>query len=161
MGYNTTIMILNDRLGEIQDDPESFVNALVEAMAKAGTSGRVTPFFNGCQVVAQEHANVVTVITVGGNTGRTLHRSHNGGLHTTPDQRDEILRGLAAKYIRPMQPVMRVDCVNLVDCGYYEIMALDVDGEETWTTAKLDARLLERGWLVKPAYVCPVCAAER
>lgn len=76
MGFNTTVMICNDAWSAVLADPKGFVDKIHEGM------GRVTinkPFdfglgnhVNGFQVVANQHADVTTLVAIGGNHASIL-----------------------------------------------------------------------------------------
>lgn len=105
MGYNTTILILNDAAHLIEEDKD-FPKKLHQAilMAAGGPRGKridvsILNHVNACQIICQEHADVEMVVGVGGNTGfilgeggcyqsehrllRTIARQH--GFHLVPD----------------------------------------------------------------------------
>lgn len=99
MGYNATVVVLLDRLSEIEADPE-FGRKLADAVryqasfagAKRGQPGwqRLGNETVGqTQVVEVHHADYSVVVVVGGNTGRVLGQ---GGGATCTD--DEIMRRL-------------------------------------------------------------------
>lgn len=97
MGYQTTIIILNDAEHEIERD-ENFQKNLHQAIIQfpLGRRSRIdVPIgyhANACQVIAQEHADVMELIAVGGNSGRVIGRgSCYNSNHT-------LLRRLAAEH---------------------------------------------------------------
>jgi len=58
MGYNTTLMVLNDSWHEIKKDPRSFVELIDERMLDPkGRHARVYPV-RGTQVMRTDHADV-------------------------------------------------------------------------------------------------------
>lgn len=65
MGFNTTLMVLNDRLDEIQQDPERFVTELVRVAAAGGETQDIM-----CQtrVMRPEHADVPRLYWTHGNS---------------------------------------------------------------------------------------------
>lgn len=80
MGYNAVLVVLNDRLDEIERDPEfgKKVAAAIRyqgAFGETGASGRRAPYVTGqTQVVSVEHADVTQVVAVGANCGRVIGR---------------------------------------------------------------------------------------
>lgn len=68
MGYNTTIVICNDHLNEISQDP-NFGKAVYEAAAKHWTSDKPVWFSHNSQVIAQHHADTTSLNLVGQNGG--------------------------------------------------------------------------------------------
>lgn len=82
MGYNTTVVVLNDALSFIEDDAE-FGKRLVQAILEAGTSGRkkVTVaarssrggiHCNAATVIESHHADHTVFVKVGGNFGEVV-----------------------------------------------------------------------------------------
>ncbi len=73
MGFNTTVVILNDMLGEIERDPE-FGKKLVAAIRSFDrTRPERMPYVTGqTQVIGHHHADGMMVFAVGGNTGREI-----------------------------------------------------------------------------------------
>jgi hypothetical protein len=74
MGFNTTVVILNDAIHDIADDPH-FAGRLAEAVAhhfgkpvwvRAGSHG------NAALVVETHHADDKVLVKVGGNTGEVI-----------------------------------------------------------------------------------------
>lgn len=80
MGYNTTVVILNDALGEIATDPE-FGKRLADAIAQArrgkpvvvGAHGERDIHCNAALVVETHHADDEVTVIVGGNTARVVN----------------------------------------------------------------------------------------
>lgn len=91
MGYNTTVVVLNDALGSIKDDPE-FGKKLVSAILQAGSSYNHSKFrengyheiidvsagnfVNAAHVVETHHADEMALIAVGGNLGQRVGGAH-------------------------------------------------------------------------------------
>ena len=75
MGYNTTVVICNDVLHEIADDPK-FGAKLDEAIRNLGTGERYglrTEFMGGgVKAIETHHANGYALVAVGGNTGKVV-----------------------------------------------------------------------------------------
>ena len=85
MGFNTTIVVLNDRLTEIEKDPE-FGKKLVAAIMSFDPSRRdQMPYVTGqTKVIGCHHAGGLIAYVVGGNTGHML--GFGGGYQATDDQ---------------------------------------------------------------------------
>ena len=88
MGYNSTILVLNDRLHEIEGDPE-FGKKVANAIRSHHVRNDRQPYITGqTTVIDVQHADTMQVIAVGGNTGRVI--GYSGW--TAKD--DEIIKGL-------------------------------------------------------------------
>ena len=73
MGFNATVVILNDRLSEIERDPE-FGKKLARAIRCFDRSRpERMPYVTGqTQVIEVAHADTLQVVAIGGNTGRVI-----------------------------------------------------------------------------------------
>lgn len=96
MGFNTTVVVLNDALEFIREDKE-FGENLVRAILTMPMSERpihvpAGSHANAASVIESHHADMLEIISVGGNTG---HSIGYGGGYRTSDL--EILRVLASK----------------------------------------------------------------
>lgn len=77
MGYNTTVVVLNDALGAIAEDAE-FGKRLAEAINRVSRGkpvsvaahGKYGIHCNAALVVETHHADYDVTVVVGGNTGR-------------------------------------------------------------------------------------------
>ena len=81
MGYNTAVVVMNDALGAIKNDPkfgESLYNAILEVQrgeqvdvpAYTYHDGEVRGVHcNAATVISSQHADVPQVVVVKGNTG--------------------------------------------------------------------------------------------
>lgn len=98
MGFNSTVLILNDQLGSIERDPEGFVREMVNAIQRGSGSDQVDFGPGQSTVMSCVHADAVTVLAVGGNCATVLGRVYNGGLHHTEDSQVAILKTLADKH---------------------------------------------------------------
>ena len=99
MGYNATVVVLLDRLDEIERDPE-FGKKLSAAIRYRAVCPKDDPTRPGyryasaeatgqTQVIEVHHADGQMVVTVGGNTGRVLGY---GGYYSADD--DDIIKYL-------------------------------------------------------------------
>lgn len=72
MGYNTTVVVLNDALGEIESDPE-FGRKLADAIKRVRPgmpeTVRAGHHGNAAMVVETHHASHDVTVIVGGNRG--------------------------------------------------------------------------------------------
>lgn len=79
MGYNTTVLILNDALGEISEDAE-FGKRLAQAIMRVRPGkpecvpaiGRHGSHGNAALVVETHHADHDVLVRVGGNTAKVI-----------------------------------------------------------------------------------------
>lgn len=62
MGYNTTVHILNDGLGQIERDPEAFVEGIIGGM-RDGDTFSVGNHLNPAQVMRTGHADEFRLYT--------------------------------------------------------------------------------------------------
>ena len=102
MGYNTTVIVLNDALHEIENDP-LFGRKLGEAVARLSL-GRAVVGDHGVDISAGGHVNAATaieshhadsnaIVAVGGNCATVL--GHTYGDHHKEEDKEKILRQLA------------------------------------------------------------------
>lgn len=99
MGFNTTVVILNDGLGAIREDAK-FGEKLADAIANWGVNrdrlANTLHSGNGNvgEVVETHHADGTAVIAVGGNCG-TLIGFAGGYTHHKPEDKLRIVQALA------------------------------------------------------------------
>ena len=84
MGYNTTVVVLNDALHFIEEDPD-FGKNLVRAISQVGGRGgqvdvaarcsNGSVHCNAASVVETHHADSTIIVAVGGNLGLELGRA--------------------------------------------------------------------------------------
>jgi hypothetical protein len=98
MGFNSTVIVLNDRLGEIEREPEKFVREMVSSISAFGMRDEERDFLGQSTVMSCAHADVVTILAVGGNCATTMGQFYNGGHHVTVEAQIALLRELAGKY---------------------------------------------------------------
>ena len=100
MGYNTTLVIMNDALHEIEKD-QNFGKAVAEAIKSNGgqREGRIDissgNHCNAAHVVETHHADSTAIITVGGNLGVVRSVSH--GWRGTDEEQKAWLDAWAGK----------------------------------------------------------------
>jgi len=95
MGYNTTVIVMNDALGQIENDPE-FGKKLAAAIRANGLRNKPVDVDagyhgNAATVIETHHADFTAVVGVGGNTGIVLETFSTG---RGPD-REDLLKRLA------------------------------------------------------------------
>jgi len=92
MGYNTTVVIMNDALGAIGDDPDFGKHlraAVLRAISKkdcpvhVGALGHST----AALVIETHHADFEVLVRVGGNHGNVV----NDTTPESPDDQDEVV----------------------------------------------------------------------
>lgn len=102
MGYNTTVVVLNDALSSIENDPE-FGKKLVAAIRKC--SYYVSPerpidvsagsHVNAAHVVETHHADATSIVCVGGNLGKLIGLIHEWHFPREVDLKSRIAKFLA------------------------------------------------------------------
>jgi hypothetical protein len=107
MGFNTTVVVLNDALGEIENDPK-FGQRLASAVKELSVrKGRIDVpagnHANAASVVETHHASENAVVVVGGNFGSVLGNVYAGNSivvarHHEEAGQVEILKSLAEKF---------------------------------------------------------------
>jgi hypothetical protein len=105
MGFMSTVMILNDAIGEIRDHPKEFSETLYRQLMRGPDYGRYTNevgktpetfgfrgYSNYFSVMTQHHADVTSLILVGGNYATVLGNVYtfNRGHH----EREEVKKTL-------------------------------------------------------------------
>lgn len=91
MGFNTVLVVLNDRLSEIECDPE-FGKKVVDAIRQFSPSrADRLPYITGqTQVLSICHADTMQIVAVGGNAGRVI------GYGGYAQSDDDLIKGLVA-----------------------------------------------------------------
>ncbi len=93
MGFNTTVVVMNDALHQIEEDKE-FGRKLAQAALLTYNRGRqdvsAGNHVNAATVIESHHADGIHLIAVGGNYGQDL--GYVGGYRSTPE---DMLRSLA------------------------------------------------------------------
>lgn len=90
MGYNSAIIVLNDRLHEIDKDPSAWWNKIKPVMSSGGHGMERSDVFH------VEHMDVHGVYVIGGNTAVRLGFSQNPPIPADNDAgKVHILRDIA------------------------------------------------------------------
>lgn len=76
MGFNSVLVILNDRLHYIENDP-MFGKKVADAIRCHG-HGEPMYITGQTQVLSVHHSDTLAIIAVGGNTGRVIGYGHYG-----------------------------------------------------------------------------------
>ena len=101
MGFNSVLMILNDAYDVIDKDPIGWwAKAKHELTTLRGDSPKSFGFGNHCnptEAVVCHHADVTSLIAVGGNHSTVLCSIHNGGKHHEKEDQVELLKAAAEK----------------------------------------------------------------
>lgn len=100
MGHNTAVLLLNDAIHGIQEDPKAFTDALMGAWHKFQRSHAPVDFCignhgNGGTVFHEAHADVTGIYAIGGNHTSKLFTGYNGGKHHTDEEKVKLLKQLA------------------------------------------------------------------
>jgi hypothetical protein len=95
MGFNTTVVILNDHLSSIRDDKE-FGRKLHDACLKIWEGNAVD--MGVARVVDVTHSGDASVVVVGGNTGSVLNPYAPESRRTRVEDAECILHSLAEMY---------------------------------------------------------------
>ena len=103
MGFNTTVLILNDALGDIENDP-NFGKNLVQAIqehynGRTGSTMGVSAghHANCAKVISQFHADNTAILAVGGNYA-TILGINSGYSHHKTEDKIRLLKQLALDY---------------------------------------------------------------
>jgi uncharacterized protein YwlG (UPF0340 family) len=96
MGYNTTIVVYNDALGAIENDPNFGKNLGRAIRQVTGAEGRHVDVAagnhaNAAMVVETHHADNTALVTVAGNLG-IKHLEIGGWNHHEPAGQERVLR---------------------------------------------------------------------
>lgn len=103
MGFNTTIVVLNDALRQIEEDKD-FGKKLVEGILKKTLHGDTVyvsagNHANPVTIVEMHHADSNHLVMVGGNTGTDLGYVSGYRLDPETDEgKQTLLRNLAFKF---------------------------------------------------------------
>ncbi len=105
MGYNTTLLLLNDAIREIDKDPagwwkETRLHLSTFNGRRDGESGHDYGFgthANGFTIAQVAHADVTSLIAIGGNYSTVLLSEMGLGSQHTEEGQIKILKALARK----------------------------------------------------------------
>lgn len=85
MGYNTTVVILNDALGQIAKDPkfgEKLARAIMEVRRDKPVDVSAGNHCNAALVVETHHADETVFVAVGRNYGEALRLDYKGNIES-------------------------------------------------------------------------------
>ncbi len=98
MGWNTTVVVMNDSLGAIEQDPafgRNFARACAEMHgSRHSIDVPALGHCNAATVIETHHADGTVLVAVGGNYGTRLHSTY-GFCHHEREQKERLLRELA------------------------------------------------------------------
>ena len=105
MGYNTTVLLLNDAMGEIEKDPAGWWRETKHQAylfhererKECGQDYGLGNHANGFEIAQIAHADVTSVIAVGGNYSTLLLAEIGLGYQHTEEGQVKILKALAEK----------------------------------------------------------------
>ncbi len=111
MGYNTTVVVYNDALGDIAADP-NFGSKLASAIRRVGTYRKpedvsACTHANAARVIETHHADSTAVVAIGGNDGTVLVTSY-GWDHADLDWQERVLKA-RLKEIRALKAAQSKD----------------------------------------------------
>lgn len=101
MGFNTTVLVLNDALHHIENDPE-FGRKLVQAIQAVSRGSQVDISSNGhcnaATVIESHHADYDVLVKIGGNRAVVI---------TENNQQDEIPHWIYAAPVKRKSPIKK------------------------------------------------------
>lgn len=108
MGFNTTVVVLNDGLHYIEENPEQFVKNLLQAINEVWSSHEMAyvpcgNHSNVATVVETHHADNTAIIAVGGNCA-TIAGMAGGYRHCD----DESLEKMLARTLKDLRTKIKV-----------------------------------------------------
>ena len=110
MGFNTTVFLLNDRLDEIQRNPEKFVKEVLHAMHDGNDTDRAGAYVTGqTTVMRTAHADIHRLYMSHGNAMIDLTSPYWFELamkEATPDRR-KFLRDYYKSQIKIAKSILR------------------------------------------------------
>lgn len=118
MGFNTTVLILNDGLTEIQADPKAFVEGICSKLHDGGDV-RVGNFCNPVYVMPTAHADMFRLYTSHGNSLVELshYQPRTRRLLGDKHSREVVLRliKLAKSEIRALEAFIKANPLDEAD----------------------------------------------
>jgi hypothetical protein len=107
MGYNTTVLILNDSLDVLEKNPEEFTKKLVGKILSmeegdVGVSGHVNPVY----VMPTAHADVFRLYCTHGNSIVELSRWNRHTMEMARDEQHPYRREFLERCIRSAQGLL-------------------------------------------------------
>lgn len=96
MGYNTTVLFLNDAANELERDPlagRKIYEGIMTSQRGKQVDICLGNHVNAATVLAQHHADETQILAVGGNCGSLLYRGW--GAHHTPEHQVRLLKDMA------------------------------------------------------------------
>tara|TARA_Y100000310_G_scaffold209426_1_gene210052 strand:- start:9656 stop:9982 length:327 start_codon:yes stop_codon:yes gene_type:complete len=93
MGFNSTLIVLNDRLHEIAETPD-YGKQVADAIQMHGYDHR-KPYVVGTEVITVNHADITNIIASGGNHASVMMQTMNGGRHHRDEDKLSLLKRLA------------------------------------------------------------------
>ena len=99
MGINTTVLIMNDALDGIENDPD-FGKNLARAIKCWGSLPLDVPAGHHCNaatVIEQHHSSFTVIVAVGGNYATVLG-SVAGDDHNKPETQHQMLKSIMKKH---------------------------------------------------------------
>jgi hypothetical protein len=106
MGYNTTVLICNDALDAIENDPD-FGKNLAAAIRRKGQSLDKKPidvsvgsYSNFVSVIETHHSAGTALVAIGGNYGSKIAEVNNGGIHHTKESQWDLIEKVHQKIVR-------------------------------------------------------------
>lgn len=104
MGYNTTVLILNDGLGEIERHPEQFVERLASQIHRMESGDvPVGNHANPVHVMSTAHADVPRLYYTHGNMILELSKWNKDTMAMATDERNPFRRKLLEVCIKDAQ----------------------------------------------------------
>jgi hypothetical protein len=102
MGFNTTVIVLNDALDQISKD-DKFGEKIADAVGMLHVSREQIDivfgnYGNAATVVETHHADGNAVVVVGGNMANVIDTVYIGHNHHQEEGQLEILKALAKKF---------------------------------------------------------------
>jgi hypothetical protein len=95
MGYNATVLVLVDRLDDIEKDPEFGKKLATAIRSYSHINPERMPYLPGQTLVINvDHADTMQVVAIGANNGRVL----GYGYYTDDDER--LLKSITAQVKR-------------------------------------------------------------